>query len=165
MIRKATARDINQIMIVVKRVVQVMNQQGSYQWDHSYPLAKDYQKDIDREELYLYEVADQLLGVCSISKRGHEEYDLIAWSNHTHALTVKRLAVDPEARGKGVADQFFTFAEQLARQTEVTLLNTDTFKENNYAQQLFSRNGFRFVQTRKENRHGPELVYFEKNLS
>ncbi|GAA5417482.1 hypothetical protein Pryu01_02556 [Paraliobacillus ryukyuensis] len=162
MIRKATTTDIPEIMKVVKRVVKAMNEQGSYQWDHTYPLAADYQKDVNRNELYLYEVAEGIRAVCTISSRGHKEYNEIAWTAHDQSFTLKRLAVDPTARGKGIANQFFAYAEQLAKQTGVPLLNTDTFLENQYAQQLFKRNAFQFVQTRKETVEAPELVYFEK---
>ncbi|CQR48280.1 Acetyltransferase (GNAT) family protein [Paraliobacillus sp. PM-2] len=162
MIRKATSEDLTYIMAIVKRVVTVMNRQGSYQWDDSYPQVKDYQKDIDRGELYVFETNSTLVGVCTISNRGHEEYHLIAWTPHHKFFTLKRLAIDPSARGKGIADQFFTYAEQLALKNNVTLINTDTFSENHYAQQLFKRNGYQFVQTRKENEHAPKLAYFEK---
>ncbi len=162
MIRKATIEDSANIMTIIKRVINVMNTQGSYQWDDSYPQVNDYQKDIDRDELYLFEEAATVLGVCTISNRGHEEYPSIAWTPHQKSFTLKRLAVDPSVRGKGIADQFFTYAEQLAKQTGVTILNTDTFSENYYAQQLFKRNGFQFVQIRKEDDHAPNLAYFEK---
>ncbi|WP_182200733.1 GNAT family N-acetyltransferase [Paraliobacillus salinarum] len=164
MIRKATNKDLTEVMRIVKRVVKVMNEQGSYQWNDSYPQANDYQNDINREELYLYEIDAVIVGVCTISNRGHEEYGLINWTSHEKAFTLKRLAIDPNARGKGIADQFFDYAVELALQSGVSLINTDTFTENRYAQQLFKRNGFRFVQTRKEHDQAPNLAYFEKEV-
>lgn len=164
MIRKATAGDIELIMQVVDDVVKVMNEQGSFQWDDTYPLVSDYQKDLRRDELYVYQESEIIFGVCTISKRGHEEYDQIAWSQHDNALTLKRLAVDPNARGKGIADKFFQFAETVATELNANHLTTDTFAENQYAQKLFKRNGFRFVQARREEKEATELYYFEKAL-
>ncbi|MFB1051747.1 GNAT family N-acetyltransferase [Paraliobacillus sp. JSM ZJ581] len=162
MIRKATNEDLTSVMRMVKRVVKVMHAHGSYQWNDSYPQTNDYQKDINREELYLYEMDSVIVGVCTISSRGHEAYDLINWTPHQKAFTLKRLAIDPSLRGKGIADQFFAFATKLALKSCVSLINTDTYNENCYAQQVFKRNGFRFVQTRKENDKAPILAYFEK---
>ncbi|WP_112179712.1 MULTISPECIES: N-acetyltransferase [Paraliobacillus] len=164
MIQLATEKDLEGIMLVVKSVVKMMNEQGSFQWNDTYPLVTDYQKDLRREELYIYKESELILGVCTISKRGHEEYDEIAWSQHDHALTVKRLAVDPNARGKGLADNFFQFAEKVAKKHNANHLTTDTYAENQYAQKLFKRNGFRFVQARREEKEAAELYYFEKAL-
>ncbi|GGM34240.1 N-acetyltransferase [Paraliobacillus quinghaiensis] len=164
MISKATEKDLGAIMKVVDQVIEVMHAQGSFQWDESYPLVSDYQKDLNRDELYVYEELGAILGACTISNRGHEEYHLINWSEHDLALTLKRLAVSPNARGKGVADQFIEFAEELAHKKNIPHLNTDTFAENLYAQQLFKRNEFRFVQARIED-EGSELYYFEKNVT
>ena len=163
MIRKATQNDLDKIMKVVDQVITVMHAQGSFQWDDSYPLISDYKKDSNQDELYVYEELDDVLGVCTISNRGHEEYHLIDWSEHDRAFTLKRLAVSPNARGKGIADQFLQFAEELARTKNITLITTDTFAENLYAQQLFKRNGFHYVQARIED-EGSELYYFEKNI-
>lgn len=164
MIRIARQNDMEAIMMVVKQVVEVMNKQGSFQWDDTYPLVSDYQKDLRREELYVYQESEAILAVCTISKRGHEEYDQIAWTAHDFALTIKRLAVNPNARGKGIADQFFQFAEKVARELGTSHLTTDTFAENQYAQQLFKRNGFNFVQARIDEQEAAELYYFEKAL-
>ena len=163
MIRKATEKDLDAIMKVVDQVIKVMHGQGTFQWDDSYPLVSDYQKDLNRDELYVYEKSAAILGVCTISNRGHEEYHLIEWSEHDCALTLKRLAVSPNARGKGFANQFIQFAGELAGEKNITHLNTDTFAENLYAQKLFKRNGFYFVQSRIED-EGSELYYFEKKL-
>lgn len=162
MIRQARHTDIEKIMPLIQRAVAVMHAQGSYQWDETYPRASDYQKDITRGELYLYIESEVVLGVCTISKRGHEEYPLIQWSTKAEGWTLKRLAVDPEQRGAGIADQFFQFAEVLAKENNVYYLNTDTFSENHHAQKLFIRNGFSFVQARKDDRNNLELFYFEK---
>ncbi|WP_067837593.1 GNAT family N-acetyltransferase [Amphibacillus sediminis] len=163
MIRKAAQIDMNAIMVMIKRVVEVMNAQGSQQWDESYPSQADYQKDLKRGELYVLENQDIIRGVCTISKRGHQEYHLINWSHDEPAWTIKRIAIDPDYRGQGAADQFLAFAEQLAVDSGVNYLTTDTYSENEYAQRLFKRHGFQFVEVREY--ENEQLVYFEKKLT
>ncbi|MBM7542908.1 GNAT family N-acetyltransferase [Amphibacillus cookii] len=163
MIRKANPKDIENIMSIVKLVVEVMHAQGSQQWDEAYPTAEDYQRDLSRDELYVFEEEGVIHGVCTISKRGHQEYPLINWSSQQPALTIKRLAVSPSYRGKGVADQFFQFAENLAKSLG-RHLNTDTFAHNHFAQRLFQRHGYQFVEARQDPRDLNELHYYEKLL-
>lgn len=164
LIRQATKKDIENIMPMIKRVVSAMRKQGNEQWDQSYPSAVHYQKDVERGELFVCEQADQIVGVCTISSRGHEEYPLISWSAHEKSWTIKRLAVDPEQQGKGITDQFFRFIELLAKQKDISYLNTDTFADNRHAQRLFTRNGFAFVQARRNEQDQAELYYYEKHL-
>ncbi|WP_017473817.1 GNAT family N-acetyltransferase [Amphibacillus jilinensis] len=165
MIRKANPKDIDNIMSMVKLVVEIMHAQGSQQWDETYPTAKDYQKDLGRDELYVFEEEGIIYGVCTISKRGHQEYPLINWSSQQPALTIKRLAISPNYQGKGVANQFFQFAENLAKSLGRYALNTDTFAHNQFAQRLFQRQGYQFVEARQDPRDLNELYYYEKLLN
>ncbi|WP_138418975.1 GNAT family N-acetyltransferase [Aquibacillus sediminis] len=162
MIRSANQEDLQRIMEIVAASVEVMNEQGNYQWDHTYPTVANYQTDLDNEELYVYQQDDAILGVVAISEKPHSEYPLIRWSYPDHALTVKRLAVDPAARGKSIADNFFQFAELVAKEKGIHYLKTDTFSKNIYAQQLFLRNGYRFVEERKHDGDRDSLYYYEK---
>lgn len=164
-IRQAQAKDIESIIPMIKRVIQVMNEQGSSQWDETYPTEQDFKKDLARGELYVCEQAGEIRGVCTISARGHEEYPLIQWTTNEEGWTLKRLAVDPICRGKGISDHFFQFAENLARKNDIYYLNTDTFEDNSYAQQLFTRNGYVFVQRREDEQDHVVLYYYEKKLS
>lgn len=164
-IRQAKAKDIESIMPMIKRVIHVMNEQGSSQWDETYPTEQDFKEDLVRGELYVFEQTGKIRGVCTISTRGHEEYPLIQWSTKEEGWTLKRLAVDPTCRGEGISDRFFQFAEGLAQQNGIYYLNTDTFEDNSYAQQLFTRNGYAFVQRREDEQDHVVLYYYEKKLS
>ncbi|SEN82878.1 Acetyltransferase (GNAT) domain-containing protein [Amphibacillus marinus] len=164
MIRLATAFDMSEIMTLISKVVKVMNSQGSQQWHEGYPAEADYAKDIKRGELFVLEENGVVLGICTISKRGHEEYHLIKWTQPYSAFTIKRLAIDPEYRGKGLANQFFKYAGKLAEQSGIATLNTDTFWNNTNAQALFKRNGFHYIQSRQDPQTMNTLHYFEKKL-
>jgi len=164
LIRKAIRKDLPGIMRMTQAVVGKMNNQGSKQWDEHYPAEADYLRDIERDELFVFEENGTVLGVCSISKRGHKEYHEINWSTNDPTWTLKRMAVDPNQHGRGIADQLIQFAQKLAKQAGVYHLNTDTYSENQHAKRLFQRHGFQLVETRQDPSHSAELYYFEKSL-
>ncbi|WP_186576305.1 GNAT family N-acetyltransferase [Aquibacillus kalidii] len=165
MIRLATIADLESIMEIVGKAVKVMNDQGNFQWDHSYPLLENYQGDLEREDLYVYEKNEEVLGAIAISEKAHSEYHLIGWSSDEPALTLKRLVVSPFARKQGIADAFFEFAEEYAIANQFYFIKTDTFSKNLAAQKLFARNGYTFVEERREEAKNDSLYYFEKKLN
>lgn len=164
MIREAKTKDLNEIMIIVSAVVKKMHELGSRQWDENYPTEADYLKDINKQELFVHQENEEIAGVCTISKQGHEEYHLINWSSAKPAWTLKRMAINPDYHGRGVADQLIRFAEELAKQAGIYYLTTDTFSENQHAQRLFRRHGFNLVDKRRDQQDLVELYYFDKLL-
>ncbi|MBU5595413.1 GNAT family N-acetyltransferase [Amphibacillus sp. MSJ-3] len=165
MIREARRQDLNEIMIIVCAVVKKMHEQGSRQWDENYPTGADYLNDINNHELFVYEKNGEIVGVCTVSKQGHKEYHLINWSSSEPAWTIKRIAINPSYHGQGIADQFMEFAEELAKQSGIYHLTTDTFCENKHAQGLFQRHGFHYVDRRNDRRGSFEFYYYEKILA
>ncbi|QDP39133.1 GNAT family N-acetyltransferase [Radiobacillus deserti] len=164
MIRLASRNDIPAIMEVVQASVKVMNSQGNFQWDHTYPLEENFQGDLNRQELFVYEEEGRVLGVAAISEKEHSEYHEIAWTSDRSAITMKRLAVHPNGRGKGIADAFFRKAEEVSIEKGLHYMKTDTFSKNTYAQKLFDRHGYHFVEKRFVPEKEDSLVYFEKQL-
>lgn len=164
MIRQANQNDLNKIAEMIRAVVKKMQEQGSEQWDDSYPAKADYLRDINRDELFVYEVGQEIAGVCSISKRGHAEYGEINWSTNDPAWTLKRIAIHPNNHGQGIADELLKYAEKLAKKSGVYHLNTDTYSDNKYAQKLFLRHGFQIAEAKRIRDDGSELDYYEKSL-
>lgn len=165
MIREATIQDLEEIMTNVRAVVKWMHERGSRQWDMSYPTEADYQKDIDRRELFVYLLEGKIVGVYTISREGHQEYPSINWTSVVPAWTLKRVAINPDYHGRGIADQLMRFAEQQAKSAGIYRINTDTYSENLHAQKLFKRHGYQLVDKRTGRRGTIEFFYFEKVLS
>ncbi|WP_062322689.1 hypothetical protein [Halolactibacillus sp. JCM 19043] len=92
MIRLATHSDLDRIMVIVNEVIKEMHVRGSQQWSTDYPKRADFIQDINKRELYVYEQAGEVAGMCAFSETGHAEYSLIPFST-TNALTIKRLAI------------------------------------------------------------------------
>ncbi|MBB6454153.1 ribosomal protein S18 acetylase RimI-like enzyme [Salirhabdus euzebyi] len=164
MIRKAKVEDINRIMEIVKDSVKVMSEQGNDQWGEEYPLAHHYEGDINEGSLYVYEDNGLVLGVACISSKGHGEYETINWSYQEPSYSIKRLAVDPQVRKKGIGLAFYQKAEDIALQNGVHYIRTDTYSKNKAALRLFEKANYRLVQEGFNGSKAAPFYYFEKKF-
>lgn len=163
MIRLAKEADVAQIMSIVDEVIMEMHARGSEQWSKDYPTSKDFKRDIAKQELYVYEEENQVVGMCALSETGHEEYRLIPFTT-SQALTIKRLAICKCYRHQGVSEQFITFAIALAHKKKKEALNGDTFKNNLAAQRFFLRHDFSFIAERPNDCGDVPLYYYERRI-
>ncbi|SDK30624.1 GNAT family N-acetyltransferase [Sediminibacillus albus] len=165
MIRLAEKADLNRIMEIVKASVKVMNEQGNFQWSEDYPLESHYLSDMENGELYVIIQSGLIAGTAAISEKEHDEYPLINWRSSQKALTIKRVAIDPICRGKGMASALYQYAEKVAREKKLNYLKTDTFAKNMAAQKLFRANGYHYVQARPVQEKADSLYYYDKLLA
>ncbi|MBO8157308.1 MAG: GNAT family N-acetyltransferase [Bacillaceae bacterium] len=165
MIRKATKTDLGSIMEMVKATVEVMKEEGNDQWSDEYPLPSHYEGDREEGSLYVYEMDGTVIGAATISQKAHEEYERINWSSDEPFYCVKRLAVDPHKRKKGVGLAFYHFAEVVARKNGIYYLKTDTYALNKAAIRLFEKAGYQFVQEDYTDEHDHPFYYYEKRLN
>ncbi|SDM87545.1 GNAT family N-acetyltransferase [Sediminibacillus halophilus] len=164
MIRKAEKKDLERIMEIVKASVEVMNRQGNYQWDHTYPLPSHYQGDIVAGDLYVAEQDGRIVGAACLSEKEHDEYPSVDWRSPAKALTVKRVAVDPQYRGLGIATGLYQHAEKVAKQKGLDYIKTDTFSKNASARHLFEANGYHYLQEKYVEEKNDSLRYYDKIL-
>ncbi|MET3683936.1 GNAT superfamily N-acetyltransferase [Alkalibacillus flavidus] len=164
MIREATKHDLDQIEIVVNEAKDVMARAGLSQWGETYPLRSHYEKDLHNRELYVYEQDGDVIGVACISDHGHEEYHEIAWSEADTFLCLKRLAVSPSARKRGVGLAFYHFAEQLAAEQGIPYIRTDTNGENKAALKLFQKGQYTLVDQQYHGDFTEPFYYYEKRV-
>ncbi|WP_053217430.1 GNAT family N-acetyltransferase [Virgibacillus senegalensis] len=164
MIRKAEEKDLNRIMEIVQASVSKMNQQGNYQWDDTYPLPSHYQGDIAAGELYVVEQDGRIVGTACLSEKEHDEYPSVTWRSHAKAITVKRVAVDPQYRGRGVASSLYHHAETVAAEQGLDYIKTDTFSKNKSARKLFEANGYHYLQEKLVEEKNDSLRYYDKLL-
>ncbi|MRG87241.1 GNAT family N-acetyltransferase [Salinibacillus xinjiangensis] len=163
-IRLAKLSDIPDIMKIVKKSIQIMQKNGNEQWGEDYPLAEHYEGDIKEDHLYVYEDNGEVTGVACISNEGHNEYDEMNWSYDEPYLCIKRLAVDPEVRKRGIGLKFYQKAEELALERGIQTIRTDTYSKNKGAIKLFDRGGYQFVGERYNGGKEAPFYYYEKRF-
>jgi len=142
LVRPGTLEDVPAIMALVRRVVPLMQAAGNQQWDAAYPNATVFARDAELGQLWVAIEAGQLLGVAAITTDQEPEYAAVGWDLTETAIVVHRLAVDPAARGRGLALGLMAQAEVEARHRGIATLRVDTNVQNAATQALFPKLGY-----------------------
>ena len=144
MIRKATLLDIDAILEITKSCAQHMIAQDIQQWNEFYPNKQAFTNDVKRNELYVIEEQNTILGCIVISTLMDDEYKPIAWLTPNNSnIYIHRVAINPDYQGKGYAQKLMTFAEQFAIDNNYTSIRLDTFSENKRNQKFYELRGYK----------------------
>ncbi|MBC7449038.1 MAG: GNAT family N-acetyltransferase [Hymenobacteraceae bacterium] len=164
-LRLATAADLPAILALVAEVVPLMRAAGNQQWGSDYPNETVFQQDIAREQLWVAESGNALVGVAALTMDQDPEYADADWEPNAPAIVTHRLAVAPAAQGQGVAVALLEQAEQLARARGLDRLRIDTNSKNGATQRLFPKLGYRFAgEIGLRARPGLRFFCYEKRL-
>ncbi len=143
MMRRAKISEIPEILALTKACSTFMAEQGIFQWNAHYPSLKDFETDLFRNELYIIEENDSLLGTITISTKMDSEYASITWlTPNSRHIYIHRLAVHPSQQGKGYGVKMMDFAEDYARKRGVVSLRLDTFSRNKRNQKFYEQRGY-----------------------
>lgn len=142
-IRRAKQDELGEIMELISKCVQVMQADGSDQWDANYPNKEIIEQDIQQGTLYVCVEDHVIAGILVLDENESEEYKTIQWvQNQGPHLIMHRLAVHPEVQGKGIARKLIAFAEDYARANGYTSIRLDTYAKNARALQIYPRLGY-----------------------
>ena len=158
-IRKAELDDIANIMRVVRKVVPLMHKAGNYQWTDDYPNPEVFEKDIALDQLWVSTLDSKIAGVIAITTEQSPEYVDAGWDITEEAIVTHRLAVDPDFQGSGIAKALMNYAEQVAKERDMTILRVDTNSQNKATQSLFVKLGYQYSGTISL-RNRPELKFY-----
>ena len=164
-VRLANLEDVVAAMALVRRVVPLMRASGNLQWDDTYPNATVFERDIDKAQLWVVEIDEQIAGVAAITTDQAPEYARVGWDVAELAIVVHRIAVDPAFRGRGVAAALMMQAEEVARSRGISILRVDTNTQNEATQKLFPKLGYTLSgETEFGFRPGLRFLCYEKRL-
>lgn len=145
-IRLGTKDDITQIMKIVRKTVDLMDQEGNDQWTGDYPTPDDFERDVANNTLHVAENEQgDILGMITVDQVATEEYNQVTWRQDEPYFVFHRLAVSVKARGLGLAQTLIQHAEDYAVTQGVPYMKTDTYSLNEKAQQLFEKLGYHKV--------------------
>lgn len=148
MIRPATTNDLPEILNITRACAAFMISKNIFQWDENYPSRGTFKKDIDRNELWVLQEKEQLIGCIVITNLIDPEYIPIKWLTKTaHNLYIHRLAVHPEHHGKGHAQKLMHHAENYAREHSATSIRLDTFSKNLRNQEFYESRGYKRLES------------------
>ena len=165
MIRKGTHDDIDNIIEITKACAANMIEKNILQWNEFYPNKTAFINDVNREEFYVLEIDNTVLGCITISTFMDQEYIPISWlTQNKNNIYIHRLAVHPNLQGKGYAQQLMKFAEHYAQENNFLSIRLDTFSQNKRNQKFYELRGYKklgdifFSKQSKHPFHCYELV-------
>jgi len=143
MIRKARAKDIDKILDITKACAKHMINQNIYQWNEHYPNKNAFLNDLDRDELFVLEENNNVIGSLVISTLMDREYETINWlTPNTNSIYIHRLSVHPLFQNRGFAHKLMDFAEQFAIKNKHVSVRLDTFSKNQKNQHFYKKRGY-----------------------
>lgn len=164
-IRLAVREDVGAVLELLRRIVPSMRAAGNLQWDESYPCAAVFEHDVEQKQLWVAETEGVFAGMVAITTGREPDYGHAGWDVEEDGVMVHRLAVDPEFRGAGLAAALMRKAEEVAAERGLPVVRTDTSIENQAAQRLFLKLGYRKTgEIRLSFRPGLRVLCYEKRL-
>ena len=144
MIRKATLKDLDAIKALTEACAKAMQEKGIFQWNEHYPSRERLAQDIQKEELFLLEEQEEILGIIVLTPEIDEEYIPIKWlTPGGNNLYVHRLATHPSVWGTGYGQKLMGFAENLAAEQNYQSVRLDTFSQNQRNQKFYESRGYK----------------------
>lgn len=143
MIRAAKPKDLPHILKITQACARDMISKNIFQWNENYPNLAAFQKDLDREELFVYEVQEKILGAVVVSDFMDAVYEPMKWKAPTGKnIYIHRLCVHPNHQGKGLAQKLMGFAETKAQQEGYASVRLDTFSLNKRNVAFYTKRGY-----------------------
>ena len=143
MIRKGTIRDIDKILKITKACAFPLISKNIFQWNEFYPNRKPFEADVERNELYVLEIHNEVIGCITISTYMDEEYNPIKWlTPNYNNIYIHRLAIHPNHQGNGYARKLMDFAEDFAIRNNYNSIRLDTFSKNDRNKKFYELRGF-----------------------
>ena len=140
-LRKAELRDIEEITKIYDTGRMYMRSHGNLnQWINGYPSRQQIYQDIEAQDLYVVEEAEELLGVFYFLVGHDPTYDVIyegSWLNDEPYGVIHRIASAGKRRGIGL----FCIDWAMERTDN---LRVDTHKDNLTMQNMLISNGFSY---------------------
>ncbi|MBM0066587.1 GNAT family N-acetyltransferase [Bacillus gibsonii] len=166
MIRSAQYIDIQYLEVIASETVKVMKEEGNDQWNDQYPLAEDFQRDVQNESIFVYILDGEVAGSITIDQQFSNAYSKFDWHQPVEqAMIFHRLVVNPTIRKKGIASKLITFAESYAIENGMTSMKVDTYSLNRKAQELFTKHHYTFVGERTFPERKNPFYFYEKPLN
>ena len=167
---KAEEADIDDLLSITADGSAYLKACGVDQWQDGFPNADTFRTDMRLGDCWLFSHRGKPAGVFSIYTIPEEDYRQIdgAWlTEGENYATLHRMAVKKEYRGRGVAREMFSLAEDLARGLGKQSLRADTHADNRAMRQLLESVGFQscgMITLRRSSEHDRLRIGYEKIL-
>ena len=165
LVRLGTMEDVPAVMALLQQVVPLMLASGNLQWNTDYPNSTVFERDVQLGQMWVSEIDSQVAGVAAITTDQEPAYANVGWDITEAAIVVHRIAVDPNLRGRGIAEALMRQAEVVAQERGIAVLRVDTNTQNQATQKLFPKLGYTLAgETGFSFRPGLRFLCYEKRI-
>ena len=145
-LEKADASDRDEIVTLIRAVVDHLNQMGIPQWDDVYPKASDVDEDLQNKQLYVIRSENGIAGIITLNQEYDLAYENGDWSYHgSDFMVVHRLCVAPAMQGQGLGKRIMLMTEAMLKRNGVQSVRLDAFSQNPYSLKLYDKLGYRIT--------------------
>ena len=182
-IRPAAFDDVASILPVLAQARAAIAELGIDQWQDGYPGQSDIEADIQNQYGYVLCQNSHILGYFAMLKDPEPTYACIydgAWQTDGAYMTVHRVAMSDEMRGKGGAAEMMQFVVARALRAGLESVRIDTHEGNLRMRKFLEKQGFNACGTiylasgaprvgyerdlREIMRKKPTVLYEDRNL-
>lgn len=167
MIRKATAKEIDQIEKSYEELLLYEQEHGAYTaWRPGvYPTRKTAEDSFADGTLYVMEEEGEVCASIIINGKQPKEYGDVQWRydvQNGRVLVIHLLCVRPSKMGQGIGKKMVQFAIEEAKRLNCSTVRLDTGAQNKPAIALYEKLGFELAGTTSMAIGG--LIMHEKHL-
>lgn len=142
-IRSSKPSDLPETKALTEACAVAMQERDIFQWNEHYPSLQRLKEDDAREELFVLEENEQILGIIVITDFMDDEYIPVSWlTGSSKNIYIHRLAVHPSVWGNGYARKLMDFAEDFARNNRYASVRLDTYSKNKRNQKFYELRGY-----------------------
>lgn len=144
--RLAEESDIDNIGKLIKAAICSMEEQRIFQWDDIYPAKEDFLVDIQKQQLYVGVLDDDIAVVYAVNEEYDKAYENGRWKypDCTYRI-IHRLCVNPIYQNQGIAKDTLSYIEKELHKCNVEAIRLDVFSKNPFALALYRNAGYEEV--------------------
>lgn len=144
--RLAEEKDIDEICKLIKDAINSMEEQGIFQWDDIYPGKADFLADIQKQQLSVGVLNDDIAVVYTVNDECDKAYENGRWNYpDCRYRIIHRLCVNPIYQNRGIAKDTLSYIENELHKCNVEAIRLDVFSENPFALSLYRNAGYEEV--------------------
>ncbi len=165
LVRRTQECDIKRILQIISQAREYFKNAGIPQWQGEYPSRDIIERDIAAGESYVCEDGGCVIAFCAIVGGAEPDYARIyegEWKNSREYMSLHRVAVTPECKGRGVGAAFVSMAVEIAHERGIYDIRCDTHRDNLSMRRMLEKNGFEYCGIIYLTLDGAERVAYQK---
>jgi len=162
-IRLGQTEDIPALLQLFVRCTDAMLEAGIEQWDYTYPNLESATSDIADGTCHVIIEDGRCLAAITLNEQQDEQYKQIKWAIPAErVLVIHRLAVHPDAQGRGLGKLATLYADQFAKENGYDVIRLDAYVHNPISNHIYRKLGYKLAEGLCHFHEGKPFYCYEK---